>query len=139
MIGFGFWVLGFRKQSLEAARTFLSEQMRRASVVGVLLAACAVPVLADSKAELMKQDSPAKAAPNETELRKQLEAEYRAELEKRLAQERTSYEGSLRSLWIANGAVWAVLLLFVMMQALSARKREQELAKVTGRAANPER
>lgn len=92
-------------------------------------------VFADSKSESLKplgdsppvERGPVLPSAGEAELRKQLEAEYRAELEKRLAQERDSYAASLTSLWIANGAVWAVLLLFVIMQALSARKRMTEL------------
>lgn len=91
--------------------------------------------LADSKHESLRPlgDSPAPAgqpAVNEAEARKHLEAEYRQELEKRLAQERASYSASLTSLWIANSAVWTVLLLFVAMQALSARKKSLDLDRL---------
>lgn len=108
------------------ARTFVS--------ACVLLLAAAV-ALADSKDESLKPlgDTPASAnqpAHNESELRKQLETEYRQELEKRLAQERESYSASLTSLWIANSAVWTILLLFVAMQALSARKKSLALDRL---------
>lgn len=92
----------------------------------------ALPVFADSKAETMKplgQSVPAGAVDKEV-VRKELEAEYRKALEERLAQEKASYEGSLRSLWMANAAVWTVLLLFVAMHALSARKRGRELERL---------
>lgn len=87
---------------------------------------------ADSKAESLapaNQPSGTTGTP-ESELRRQLEAEYRAELEKRVAQEKTSMEKSLSSLWMANAAVWTVLLAFVVMQALSARKRVAELERL---------
>ncbi|MBX3460377.1 MAG: hypothetical protein KF696_10520 [Planctomycetes bacterium] len=105
----------------------------------VLLLACA-PALADSRDEWSRPVSEAQPAANtpanESELRKQLEAEYRVELEKRLEQERSSYSASLTSLWIANSAVWAILLLFVIMQALSARKKSAELDRIKQQRGN---
>jgi hypothetical protein len=94
--------------------------------------ALSASALADSKADSLKpmSDESPPAAAGESELRRELEQEYRAALETRLAQEKASYEGSLRSLWIANSAVWGMLLLFVVMQALSARKRERELERL---------
>ncbi len=107
----------------------------RIAAACLLVVALVLPAFADSKADSLKpvnEDVPASVS--EAELRKQLEAEYRVALEKRLAQEKESYEGSLRSLWIANSAVWGMLLLFVVMQALSARKRERELERLRGQS-----
>ena len=95
-------------------------------LITVTLFAFATPVFADSKSETPKPPSNA-AALTEQDLRQQLETEYRAALETRLAQEKASYEGSLRSLWMSSAAVWGVLLVFIAMQALSARKRAAEL------------
>lgn len=98
-----------------------------------LLCMAAVPALADSKSESLKPlpvtgtDAPAS---NPTTTDSALEAKYREALETRLAAEIASHEGSLRSLWIANGAVWACLLGFVVMQAIALRKREAELARL---------
>ena len=98
-----------------------------------LLCMAAVPALADSKSESLQPlpvsgaDVPAS---NTTTTDSALEARYREALETRLAAEIASHEGSLRSLWIANGAVWACLLGFVVMQALALRKREAELARL---------
>lgn len=102
----------------------------RCSLLVGALVLCAAVVFADSKDESLKPlDPPAAAAPAETSAA--LEAKYRAELEKRLAAERESYRGSLTSLWLANAAVWACLLAFIAMQALSARKKSAELARLT--------
>lgn len=104
-------------------------------LLGLFLAgagAFAPALAADSKAESLapaNQQSGAAGA-TESELRRQLEAEYRVELERRVAQEKTSMEKSLSSLWMANAAVWTVLLAFVVMQALSARKRVAELERL---------
>lgn len=68
--------------------------------------------------------------PERAEIRAELEAEYRQAMERRLATHTENYEGSLRSLWLSNVAVWSVLLLFVVLQALSARKRQQELDRL---------
>lgn len=95
-----------------------------------LALAAAIPAFADSKAESLKPAADTAASPAGTGTEAELEAKYRAELEKRLAQEIASHEGSLRSLWIANAAVWACLLAFVVMQALALRKREAELARL---------
>lgn len=105
----------------------------------LLALCCALPVLADSKAENLRPlddtssdgiggttGAPASTAATDAEL----EAKYRAELEKRLAQERDSYAGSLRSLWLANGAVWACLLGFIIAQAFAAKKRNAELERL---------
>ncbi len=97
------------------------------------MALWAAPVLADSKSDPLPANGQAQPVKSEAELRKELEAEYRIALEERLAAEKASYEGSLRSLWLANSAVWGVLLLFVAMQALSARKRERELERLRNR------
>lgn len=99
----------------------------------------ASPVFADSKDDTLRPlgdetteeaGNDEKAAPTTTAARKELEAEYRAELEKRLAQERKSYEASLTSLWLANAAVWALLIAFIVAQAFAARKRSAELARL---------
>ena len=101
----------------------------------LLLLLAAVPVLADSKADNLKPLDPpgemGKAAETtDAPVSPELEEKYRAELEARLAQERTSYEGSLRSLWLSNAAVWGCLLAFIAAQALSARKKSAELARL---------
>lgn len=104
----------------------------------VMLFALATPVLADSKSENLRpldnselgapaaQNGAAEAPTTSAEL----EAKYRAELENRLAQERASYEGSLRSLWLSSAAVWAVLLGFIIAQAFAAKKRSAELERL---------
>ncbi|MCB9892944.1 MAG: hypothetical protein H6839_00675 [Planctomycetes bacterium] len=111
----------------------------RCSVTLLLLLMFALPVFADSKAENLKPlDAPSAegiggttAKPASTEATDAaLEARYRAELETRLAQERDSYAGSLRSLWLANGAVWACLLGFIISQALAIKKRSAELERL---------
>jgi len=110
----------------------------RFAVCVALLIALAAPVFADSKSENLRpldnSELGAPAAQNgsaETPATSaELEAKYRAELESRLAQERASYEGSLRSLWLANAAVWAVLLGFIIAQAFAARKRAAELERL---------
>jgi hypothetical protein len=92
------------------------------------LCACfALPVRADSKAETMKPPPEAAKPVDEATLRARLETEYREQLAQRIAQEKTSYEGSLTSLWMSNAAVWAVLMAFIVLQALSARKRGAQL------------
>ena len=105
----------------------------------LLVLACCAPVFADSKAENLKplEDPAAEGiggttnAPAASEATDAaLEKKYRAELEKRLAQERDSYAGSLRSLWLANGAVWACLLGFIIAQALAIKKRSAELERL---------
>ncbi len=98
-----------------------------------LLCTVAVPALADSKSESLKPlpvSGAESATTNTATTDSALEAKYREALETRLAAEIASHEGSLRSLWIANGAVWACLLAFVVMQALALRKREAELARL---------
>jgi hypothetical protein len=101
-------------------------------VLVLLVAVFAAPLAADSKAETLRpaNDAGAPRSPAETELRKQLEAEYRAELEKRVAQEKAGMEGSLRSLWFSNAAVWTVLAAFIVFQALGAHKRAAELQRL---------
>ena len=109
----------------------------RVSAVVLALLMCCTAVYADSKdtnlrplgnepsattGEPGRADEPATSAA--------LETKYRAELETRLAQERTSYEASLKSLWFANIAVWGCLLAFIVMQGLSAKKRSAELARL---------
>ncbi|MBK9975183.1 MAG: hypothetical protein IPP14_10465 [Planctomycetes bacterium] len=95
-------------------------------------ALCASGLAADSKSESLhplNEQPPAKTT-GESELRSQLETEYRAQLEKRVAQEKISMEGSLHSLWMSNAAVWTVLFTFVVLQALSARKRSAEIERL---------
>lgn len=103
-------------------------------LVLLLLAAVAIaPALAaDSKSETLRLANEAAPTPSagESEMRKQLESEYRAELAKRVAQETASMEGSLTSLWLSNAAVWTVLLAFVALQAMGARKRAAELERL---------
>jgi hypothetical protein len=110
---------------------------RRVFAALLCVGALSLPALADSKSESLKplsdEAQPTTAEKDESGLRAELEKEYRAALETRLAQEKASYEGSLHSLWIANSAVWGMLLLFVVMQALSARKRERELERLRNR------
>ncbi|MCA8916294.1 MAG: hypothetical protein KDB90_12865 [Planctomycetes bacterium] len=111
----------------------------RSLVVLLLVLACCAPAFADSKSENLKPlddtgtegiagTTNAPAANEATDAA--LETKYRAELEKRLAQERDSYAGSLRSLWLANGAVWACLLGFIIAQAFAIKKRSVELARL---------
>ena len=109
-------------------------------IAAALVLVCSFPVLADSKADSLKplgNEAPAgvggTASGPSTEqpaTDAKLEQKYREELEERLAQERDSYAGSLRSLWLANGAVWGCLLAFIIMQALSAKKRSAELERL---------
>jgi hypothetical protein len=72
------------------------------------------------------------ASPGEAEqaLRAELEVEYRRALESRLAHERETYAASLKSLWVANVAVWAILLAFIAYQAVSWRKTLRELERI---------
>jgi hypothetical protein len=109
----------------------------RLQVSGLLIAALllfAAPLMADSKDENLRplppseQAGPAESTTEATSAA--LEEKYRTELEHRLAEERASYEGSLRSLWLSNAAVWACLLVFIGLQALSARKKAAELARL---------
>ena len=118
----------------------------RFQVSGVLLVCLlvllAAPLFADSKDENLRPLDDAEnevgsagapttgAASAEVAADPDLEAKYRAELEKRLAQERESYEGSLRSLWLANAGVWGCLIAFIVFQAVSARKRNAELDRL---------
>lgn len=99
-----------------------------------LMIVCSFPVLADSKDENLKPLEPSgqtiRAESTTDATSSALEEKYRVELESRLAQERESYEGSLRSLWLSNAAVWACLLVFIGLQALSARKKAAELARL---------
>jgi cellulase/cellobiase CelA1 len=62
--------------------------------------------------------------------RAELEAEYRRELESRLAHEAETYAASLKSLWISNVAVWTILLAFVAYQAVSARRLAAEIRRL---------
>ena len=114
----------------------------RVQVSGVLLVwllvLLAAPVFADSKDENLRPlddvadtaGSTNQPASTEPATDADLEQKYRAELEKRLAQERESYEGSLKSLWLANAAVWGCLIAFIVFQAISARKRNAELDRL---------
>lgn len=116
-------------------RLWILDSLARAMKLALLTVALlllAVPALAqDEAAETAAPRSfGAEEDPARAEIRAELEAEYRAALERRLAQQMESYEGSLQSLWISNVAVWSVLLLFIIMQALSARKRQQELSRL---------
>lgn len=88
------------------------------------------PSAEDAAAKAREELQPEVRAEVEKTLRPELEAEYRKELENRLAQERDSYAASLENLWMSNAAVWGCLLLFVALQALSARKRMQEIARL---------
>ncbi|MBZ0137195.1 MAG: hypothetical protein K8I27_12575 [Planctomycetes bacterium] len=113
--------------------------MRWCLVFGVwCLVLFAAPVFADSKDESLRPldgasesagaaDTP---AGEEFAADPALEKKYRTELEKRLAVERESYEGSLTSLWLANMAVWGCLFGFIIFQAVSARKRAAELERL---------
>ncbi|MCC6573071.1 MAG: hypothetical protein IT462_04695 [Planctomycetes bacterium] len=76
--------------------------------------------------EFREKETPAIRSAVEAEL----EARYRKELETRLAQERDTYASSINNLWMSNAAVWAVLALFIVLQALSARKRMAEIARL---------
>lgn len=100
-----------------------------------LMLVAAAPLSADSKDQTMR-GTPPPAPKTEAELRAELEQVYRTELETRVAQEKASYEGSIRSLWLSNAAVWTILLLFVALQALSARKRSMELARLRAEREN---
>lgn len=107
----------------------------------LLLLLLAGTVLADSKDETLRpvSNEPVEAAdePSEGELRRELEAEYRAELQERLAQERESYAGSLTSLWLSNAAVWTVLIAFIIAQSVTARRRANELARLKAMREEP--
>jgi hypothetical protein len=99
-----------------------------------LLLLFAAPLFADSKAENLRplDDTPvagSDVAPVSANA-EALEQEYRKALEERLAEERKSYEGSLTSLWLSNAAVWTCLLAFIVLQALSAKKKAAELARL---------
>lgn len=96
------------------------------------------PMFADSKDEVKPfNETKAEAAPTidkkavETEIRAELEKEYRAELEKRLEFEIKRHEDSLTNLWVSNAVIWAVFLIFIALQTLSAKKRAAELARLT--------
>ena len=84
------------------------------------------PVTAEQRDALYVQFK-AEEAPR---LREDLEKEYRAKLEQRLIEERKQYEASLNNLWMSNAVVWGVLVLFIIWQALGARKQAAELAKL---------
>jgi hypothetical protein len=105
-------------------------------ISGFLLACLlllASPVFADSKDESLRplgDAAGATDAPTEEATDPALEKKYRAELENRLARERESYEGSLRSLWLSNAAVWGCLIAFIIFQAISARRRTAELERL---------
>ncbi|MEE9311351.1 MAG: hypothetical protein V3V10_02955 [Planctomycetota bacterium] len=99
------------------------------------------PVFADSKGQVKPlNETMPKAAPPvdmkaiklavEKELRIELEKEYRVELEKRSEFEKKRHEDSLTNLWISNSVVWAVFLIFIALQTLSAKKRTAELARL---------
>lgn len=113
---------------------------RSGAVWVCLLMACvflASPLRADSKDESLRPlDSASESvdAANEPVSDQAtdpaLEKKYRTELEKRLDQERASYTASLRSLWLANVAVWGCLIAFIIFQAVSARKRAAELDRL---------
>ncbi|MDC1141747.1 hypothetical protein OAU50_01525 [Planctomycetota bacterium] len=101
----------------------------------ITLVAVCTPLMADSKADIKPLGEPAPvakspASANETAIRAELEKEYRAEMEKRLAYEIERHEASLTNLWVSNAVIWSVLLIFVVMQALSAKKRATELARL---------
>jgi hypothetical protein len=120
ILDFGFWILDSLAWALKL------------TVLAVALLLLAGPAYAQDKAAEPEpprtfgaEEDPVRAA-----IRAELETEYRAAMERRLAQQMENYEGSLRSLWISNVAVWSVLLLFIVMQALSARKRQQELSRL---------
>jgi len=85
---------------------------------------CLVLLPASALAESEARD------PAVTAARAELEAEYRRELESRLAHERETYAASLKSLWVANVAVWTILLAFIAYQALSWRKTLRELERL---------
>lgn len=84
------------------------------------------PVTSEQREALLKEFK-AEEAPK---LRAELEREYRAKLEARLAEERKQYEASLNNLWLSNAVVWGVLLLFIIWQALGAKRHSAELAKL---------
>ncbi|MCF6227880.1 MAG: hypothetical protein L3J82_04315 [Planctomycetes bacterium] len=95
------------------------------------------PVFADSKGEVKPfNETIAEPAPAvdrkaiETEIRAELEKEYRAELEKRHEFESKRHEDSLANLWLSNAVIWAVFLIFIALQTLSAKKRAAELARL---------
>jgi hypothetical protein len=88
------------------------------------------PVTAQQRDALLKEFKAEEAPKQRAELRAELEKEYRAKLEARLAEERKQYEGSLNNLYLSNAVVWGVLVLFIIWQALSAKKQAAELAKL---------
>jgi hypothetical protein len=88
------------------------------------------PVTAEQRAALLTEFKAEEAPKQRAELKAELEKEYRAKLETRLAEERKQYEGSLNNLWMSNSVVWGVLLLFIIWQALGAKKQASELAKL---------
>ena len=89
------------------------------------------PVTAEQRAALLTEFKAEEAPKQRAELRVELEKEYRTKLEARLAEERKQYEASLNNLWMSNAVVWGVLLLFIIWQALGAKKQAAELAKLT--------
>lgn len=136
-------VSGSPKAMLPGQHTVLPARFQVSGAVkllcaALLLVALSAPVFADSKDENLRpldntelgapsaQNGSAETAATSPEL----EAKYRTELENRLAQERASYEGSLRSLWLSSAAVWAVLLAFIIAQAFAAKKRSAELERL---------
>ena len=88
------------------------------------------PATAEQREALLKEFKAEEAPKQRAELRGELEKEYRAKLEQRLAEERKQYEGSLNNLYVSNAVVWGVLLLFIIWQALGAKKQAAELAKL---------
>jgi hypothetical protein len=88
------------------------------------------PVTAEQRDALLKEFKAEEAPKLRAELRAELEQEYRAKLEQRLADERKLYEASLNNLWLSNAVVWGVLLLFIIWQALGARKQAADLARL---------
>ncbi|MHC4840645.1 MAG: hypothetical protein ACYTDT_06715 [Planctomycetota bacterium] len=110
---------------------------KRMILVLTILMLIGSPLLADSKADLKPlnetaneaKPTPAPAA-NDSALRAELEREYRAEMEKRLEFEIKRHEDSLTNLWISNAVIWSVFLIFIAMQALSAKKRAAELVRL---------
>lgn len=91
-------------------------------------------LFADSKDSVKPLNSEQPAATSEpvpdTVANRDLEAKYRKALEERLDQEKEDYAASLNNLWMANAAVWAVLVLFVVYQLLRANKLASELARI---------
>jgi hypothetical protein len=88
------------------------------------------PVTAEQRDVLLKEFKAEEAPKQRAELKAELEKEYRVKLEARLTEERKQYEGSINNLWMSNAVVWGVLLLFIIWQALGAKKQASELAKL---------